>query len=742
MFARLGEFCFDRRRWIALAWLALALAGLVAGGALTDRLKTDQGTGSWESVRAYDKLRETAEYGTEIAAVVDGRALTDPQLAAGIRDARADLLAMPGVGAVTEPLTGDDVLQKASDGRALEIRVKLDKDLPANRENAVLLPVEHRLRAIAKDVSGTTVTIGGDTLLRREVNAQTRKDTTIGEAVALPLTLIVMILIFAGFVAAAVPVLGALASILGGLLSLYGFSYAISLDPNVLSVTTVLGLGLTIDYALLMVSRFREERAGGAEPRQAIISTTMTAGRTITFSALTVGTSLGGLFVFPSKIFRAVASAGVGVVIVALAVGLTLTPALLAMFHKRIRSQDVKRSRDGVFARLARLTRRHAILVTVGIAGVLVTAGLPFLHANFQNSTSKLLPKGFESRTFAELKANRFPGGKAAPLIIVANTDATTLQLWGMSQAGTPGVGVVARAVQRTHGVSTLLIFPKPSDRDAEAGALIKRLRADRPPFTMWITGEAAVLIDFKHEVATRVPWALLLVALATFALLFAMTGSLLVPLKALVMNTLSLGASFGALVLIFQEGHLAGLLGFQSTGGLETWVPVLVFAFAFGLSMDYEVFLLARVKELYDSGLSNDEAVEVGLQRSGRIITSAALLMIIVFAGFAAGKMVSIKEIGVAMAIAVAVDATLVRCLLVPATMTLLGDLNWWAPSWLRRVHDRIGLTEHVAPPSTAIRGAAAHAEASPDLHHPETDTAEPLAQDTPAEETAPQPH
>jgi RND superfamily putative drug exporter len=243
-------------------------------------------------------------------------------------------------------------------------------------------------------------------------------------------------------------------------------------------------------------------------------------------------------------------------------------------------------------------------------------------------------------------------------------------------------------------------------------------MRADRPPFTTWITGEAAILIDFKHEVSSRAPWALLLVALATFALLFAMTGSLLVPLKALVMNTLSLGASFGALVLIFQEGHLSGLLGFESTGGLETWVPVLVFSFAFGLSMDYEVFLLARVKELYDSGLSNDEAVEVGLQRSGRIITSAALLMIIVFAGFAAGKMVSIKEVGVAMAIAVAVDATLVRCLLVPATMTLLGDLNWWAPAPLRRLHAWIGLTEGEAPPSAAIRGPAAHAEASPDLH------------------------
>jgi RND superfamily putative drug exporter len=214
------------------------------------------------------------------------------------------------------------------------------------------------------------------------------------------------------------------------------------------------------------------------------------------------------------------------------------------------------------------------------------------------------------------------------------------------------------------------------------------------------VTGEAAILLDFKDEVRRWAPVALAVVALATLVLLFLMTGSVLVPVKALIMNTLSLGASFGALVWVFQDGHLSGLLGFTPTGGLETWVPVIAFAFAFGLSMDYEVFLLSRIKELYDQGHPNDEAVAIGLQRSGRIITSAALLMVIVFAGFAAGKMLGIKEMGVALAIAALVDATLVRCLLVPATMTLLGDLNWWAPAPLRRLHDRIGLREAAAAP------------------------------------------
>jgi RND superfamily putative drug exporter len=209
------------------------------------------------------------------------------------------------------------------------------------------------------------------------------------------------------------------------------------------------------------------------------------------------------------------------------------------------------------------------------------------------------------------------------------------------------------------------------------------------------VTGDAAVLIDFTGSLTSRLPWAFGLVAVAAFVLLFLMTGSVLVPVKALVMNTVSLGATFGALVWVFQEGHLETALGFTSPGAIETWVPVIVFAFAFGVSMDYEVFLLARIKELYDSGLRNDDAVRVGLQRSGRIITSAALLIVIVFGGFAAGRMLGIKEMGFALAVAVVVDATLVRCLLVPATMTLLGDLNWWAPGPLRRFHARFGLHE-----------------------------------------------
>jgi len=700
--ARLGRFCYDQRRWVALTWLVLLGIGVASGGIVTDRLGGEQGSGAWESIRAYGERARVSPYGERILAIVDGRSVDDPALREAVADARTDLLTIDGVGRVVDPVATPAPPLIAEDRNAILITVDLDADLPDARADAATAAVEKRLRALGPDV-----TIGGFSLLHREANEQTSRDTSLGEAIALPLTLIVMILIFGGLIAAGVPFLAAVASIAGGLLTLLGFSTFLKLDPSTLSVTTVMGLGLSIDYALLLVSRFREERATGLDPRDAVIRTVTTAGRTITFSALTVATSLAGLFLFPSPIFRAIASAGVGVVLVSLVVGLTLTPALLSMFAGRIRGVAAGTSTDGVFARTARHTRRHAGLVTLGVGSLLVLAGLPFLGANFQNSSAKLLPRNFESRQFADTLSARFPGRETAPVMVVAATDATRLQIWALSLRDTKGVVAVGRAEQVATGLSSVEIYPVASTRDRKAAALVERLRADRPPFPTWVTGDAAILLDFKKEVAGRAPWALAFVALATFVLLFAMTGSLLVPLKALVMNTLSLGASFGALILIFQDGHLSGLLGFDSTGGLETWVPVLVFAFAFGLSMDYEVFLLARVKELYDSGLSNDEAVEVGLQRSGRIITSAALLVIIVFAGFAAGKMLSIKELGVAMAIAVAVDATLVRCLLVPATMTLLGDLNWWAPGPLRRLHARFGLRE--ADPVTAR--AAQHA-------------------------------
>ena len=697
MFARLGRTCYDHRRSVLAAWVLLLVVGFVIGGQVFGRLGTDQGAGGSESVTGYHRLGSTNPFGAELLAVVDGVRVDDPAVRTAVTAATADIRRQPEVARVLDPYASALPDLRARDGRAGLIRVDFVKELSDGQADRALDQAAQRLSAI----SPGRILLGGPHLLNREVNKQVETDTKVGEFVALPLTLLVMVFIFGGLAAAGIPFLGAIFSIAGGLLSLFGFSQVINLDPSVVSVVTVLALGLSIDYSLLIVSRYREERGLGRPSALAVERAAATAGRTIAYSALTVATSLAGLLLFSAPIFRAIGAAGVSVVVVALVAALTLVPALLGFFGGRIKAPTAPVSDDGFFARLARATQRRAVLITAGLAVVLLAAGIPFLHANFQNSSSALLPPSFASRQVADILVARFPGGSREPILVVTEAGAGGLGAYTASLRGLPGIAEVSPAAPRGAGLSVIEVLPQGEGQGATAQDVVRTLRGHRPPGRSWVTGEAAFLVDFKHDVASRMPIALGLIALATFVLLFLMTGSVLVPIKALVMNVLSLGASFGALVLVFQDGHLSGLLGFTSSGGLETWVPVIVFAFAFGLSMDYEVFLISRIKELYDAGLPNNKAVELGLQRSGRIITSAALLIVIVFAGFGAGKMLGIKEMGLALALALVVDATLVRCLLVPATMTLLGDANWWAPRPLRRLHDRFGLREAVPDPA-----------------------------------------
>jgi RND superfamily putative drug exporter len=702
VFASIGRFCFRHRRAVALAWVVALLVGFGVGGQVFNRLIADQGSSSAESVRGYRLLTDSAPYGSRILALVDGAPVDDPAVGAAVTRAAQATRELPDVARVVDVYTTPLPELAATDGRASLVSVDLGKKLSKTAETRVVAAVERELGTIPAAVPGSTVRFGGNLLLNREVNEQVQRDTQFGEYVALPITLIVMIVIFGGFVAAGIPFLGAMASVAGALLSLLGFSYLVDLDSNVVPVTTVLGLGLSIDYALLMVSRYREERGAGRSAADAIERTSATAGRTITFSALTVATSLSGLFLFDSSIFRAIGAAGVSVVVIALVAGLTLVPALLGLFGRRIRVPSEPLSDDGFFARLAEGVQRRRWLVGLGIAGLLLLTAAPFLGARFENGGANLLPASFQSRQVAEVVTARFPGSGTDPVTVVARADAAGLAAYAAKVATRPGVATVHPPEQRGPGISVVEVVPVGTSQGPAAQRLVGELRAVGADVPTYVTGNAAFLVDFKHEIATRMPAAIAVIAVVTFVLLFAMTGSVLVPIKALVMNVLSLGASFGALVLVFQQGHLSGLLGFDSPGALETWVPVIVFAFAFGLSMDYEVFLLSRIKELYDAGVPNDRAVVLGLQRSGRIITSAALLVVIVFAGFGAGQMLGIKQMGLALALAVFVDATLVRCLLVPATMTLLGDRNWWAPAPLRRLHDRFGIRESAAAPDT----------------------------------------
>jgi RND superfamily putative drug exporter len=511
--------------------------------------------------------------------------------------------------------------------------------------------------------------------------------------------------------AAGLPIVAAVSTIAGALLVLLGASYVLDLSADIVSVVTVLGLGLAIDYGLLIVSRFREERATGAEVPEAVVRTCGTAGRTVAFSGITVAASLSGLLVFDDPSYRSIGAAGVAVVLVAVASALTLTPALLALIGRRLAVPAPTVEDDGRFAQLARRVQRRPLLVAVAVSVLLASFAAPFLGVRFVEGGPELIPRSFETRQVADAVSTRFAGQEAEPVQVVTDLapDSPALAGWVADAAGLPGVREVRAPEQLAEGLTTVEVVPGGLSQGDGAQDLVEALRADRPSPGTLVTGSAAYLLDSNRATVERLPWAVALVVLATFVLLFLMTGSVLVPLKALIMNVLSLGASFGALVLVFQEGWLAGPLGVEPAEGLQTWVPVIVFVFAFGLSMDYEVFLLSRIKELVDSGHDNDTAVALGLQRSGRIITSAALLLIIVFAGFAAGQMAAITQLGLAMAIAIAVDATLVRCLLVPATMTLLGDRNWWAPPPLRRLHDRFGLSEQSAPSVPLPRPAPA---------------------------------
>jgi len=428
-------------------------------------------------------------------------------------------------------------------------------------------------------------------------------------------------------------------------------------------------------------------------------------GEVLAFSGVTVAVSLCGLLVLDDPTFRSMGLAGIAVVLVAVAAALTLTPALLALLGGRLRVRAVSARDDGAFARLARRVQRRPLVVALATAAVLAASAAPFLGVRFIDGGAELIPRSFETRQVADALSSRFEGREADPVRVVTRLapDSPQLQAWTERVEQLPQVRSVRPPTALSEGVTSVEVVPTGTRQGDAAMQLVRALRDDRPSTDALVTGSAAFLLDFNSSLAERLPWAGLLVATATFVLLFLMTGSVLVPAKALVMNVLSLGASFGALVLVFQEGWLAGPLGVEPADGLQTWVPVLVFVFAFGLSMDYEVFLLSRIKELVDEGHDNDTAVALGLQRSGRIITCAALLLVIVFAGFAAGDMAAITQLGLAMAVAIAVDATLVRCLLVPATMTLLGEANWWAPAPLRRLHRRFGVSEHgpVAVPS-----------------------------------------
>jgi putative drug exporter of the RND superfamily len=718
VFASLGRLVHRRRVPVVLTWVLLLGVGLGVGGQVFGRLGTGSGLrDDAESVVVSDRLSRAGGGGAEITGLLDGRPAAAPAFRAEVAGAIEDLEAMPGVARVTGPWTsgpsagGDQEDQAgagrpvpglvARDGLAVLVRVVLENDLRGPAYDRAVEQVGERLRA----VDAPRVVVGGEERAREEFQEQAREDLERGEALALPVLLVLLFLVFRGIVAALTPLLVAAVAVAGALLILLGVSEVADISAYSVNVVTMLGLGLAVDYSLLVVSRFREERAAGLELPEAIEGTMATAGRTVAFSGLTVAASLCGLLVFAEPFLRSLAWGGIGVVLVAMVAAVTLVPALLGIWGRRIRPSRTgpggPADRDhGVFYRLSRLVQRFAPVIVVLVAALLVLLALPFRHARLENSGLESLPRSSESRQLFETVEARFQGGGTDPVVVLVE-----------SAPGHPPVADYLRRVQALPGVSraevrqgtppqvtVLDVIPEGTSEGPVATRLVERIRDLERPVAAGVTGPAAFLVDYRDSLTSRLPYALGLIGLATFALLFLMTGSVVVPVKAIVMNVLSLGASFGALVWVFQDGHLSGLLGFDPPGMVDITIPVLIFVFAFGLSMDYEVFLLSRIKEAWDQTGDNDRAVALGLQRTGRIVTSAAALIVVVFLGFAAGELLTIKEVGLGMAIAVVLDATVVRMLLVPATMKLMGRWNWWAPPALRRFQERYGLVERPA--------------------------------------------
>jgi RND superfamily putative drug exporter len=499
-------------------------------------------------------------------------------------------------------------------------------------------------------------------------------------------------------------------TILGAFLGLRIATGLVPLSIFALNLITGMGLGLAIDYSLFMVSRYREELAAGHSVGAALRRTMSTSGRTILFSSLTVAAAMASLLVFPERFLYSMGIGGVITSLTACAVALLVLPAVLRLLGHRVnalaprRWQQPLEAEAGFWAALARRVMARPVLAAAASGALLLSLGLPFLGVKFTSVDTNVLPAKYSSRQVAEALDSDFSQNPAPSLYAVFEGGAVTGQEVKAFADRVQGLGEVKSVSVRQAGATAWEVDVQArhgvySDQVRELVSSIRGLGADHPYL---VGGRAATFVDLQSSLLDHLPLALGIVACATIVILFLMTGSVLLPLKSVLMNIVTLSAAMGILVLVFQDGNLTGLLRFTRQGALESTQPVLLFAIVFGLSTDYGVFLLSRIKELRDSGLSNRESVVRGLGRTGRIVSAAALLFCVAIGAFATSEIVFIKELGVGTAIGVLLDATIVRGLLVPALMRLLGGWNWWAPSPLRWLHERLGLRESSAPAAT----------------------------------------
>ncbi|SPF69489.1 Membrane transport protein, MMPL domain [Propionibacterium ruminifibrarum] len=746
MFTRIGRVVSGHPVGFVIGWAVLlavmttlAVQGLGTGG-LFDRLaSTEATTPDSDSEVVYSLTLSDDDSGETVIVVAGGVDVAGdwPGVAAAATAARGELAGIDGVASVhdafmlPDPTSQEALALLSSNGDGFATLVTLDEGLGdhesqdanervAEAAQGAWLDALHEYDATANAHTVST------TLIADSITDLVQEDLVRGESVSLPVALVLLVIVFGGLLAAGLPLVGAVVSILVGLGALWCLTFVQDVNSFILNVISIIGLALSIDYGLLLVSRYREEAAaqlagaGGELPagdemkalvRATVVRTVATAGRTVSFSALTIACSIAGLFVMRSPILRTIGAGAVIVTLLAVSCTLTLVPAIITLLGARLvrpsalsRVPGLRRvlaavgdssSDDGVFSRLSRRVVAHPWIVMLAVVALLAAMASPIGSLRLRTNFAEYMPAGSDVHAGYDILQEDYPALASPTISIVAQTDPPDTAGFVSDLGAMDGVTHVTATDLADHEHMTLISVLMDVDDPVgpRATDAVDQIRAMDPGYRVWVGGQAAQQTDFTDSIAQGAPWAALIVVAAVLVLLFCMTGSFVVPLKALIINTFSLVASLGATAWLFEGGHL----GLPRTAGLETFIVACLMAFGFGLAMDYEVFLLARIAEYWQAGYDNDEAVARGLQRSGRIITSAAAIIIAVFLGFVSGEMIAIKQIGVGLAIMVAADATLVRLLLVPATMTVLGQWNWWAPEPLARLYRRLGGQDRV---------------------------------------------
>jgi uncharacterized membrane protein YdfJ with MMPL/SSD domain len=730
---RWGQFVARRSWMVLLGGIAVVLAAAAYGigvfGNLSNGGFDDPATDSAKELALEQATFPGRE--TDLVVVYSSPTLRveDPAFQRAVTETLSALPKSDVAGAVTYYDTKSPGLV-SSDGHATRVIVTLagsSQDAKSDNWETVKGDL---------DATGLSTSIGGRWAVFGDVNEQVSKDIARAESISLPIVFLLSLLIFGSFVSALMPTLVGGIAVMGAFAVVRLITGVTDVSIFSINVITLLGMGLAIDYALFVVSRFREELAGQPDTskdsvRAAVVRTMTTAGRTVLFSGLIVAASLASLLLFPQNFLRSMGYGGMAAVLVAMAAALTVLPALLGVLGPRIefgrmpwrrgarahvadaRTPDEVHGAEhevvhGTWARVAHSVMRRPVAYLVAIVIGLLALGSPFLGAQWGSVDERVLPVSSPSRQAADLQADLFGGETSTASIMLRGADEAATAAYLTSLKAVDGITQTqAVATKSVDGQQLTLVQATwlGNSQTSSSQDVVKEIRAVEPASgaTALVGGPTADAVDLIDSIGNTLPWMALTVAAVMLVLLFVAFGSVVLPLKAIVMNAVSIAASFGVVTWIFQEGHLAGLLGFTSPGYLDVTQPILMLAILFGLSMDYEVFLLSRVREEWDRTGDNTRAVAAGVQRSGRIITSAALLLAVVIGGFATSGIVFLKMIGVGMLVAVLLDATVVRALLVPATMRLLGRANWYAPGPLARWWGRHGHREEPARPASA---------------------------------------